>query len=128
MSIRVAISMGEFIDKLTILEIKSIRIDDPGKRANVKRELESLRTLWRNSEQQTAEIAKEMRQLKEVNAELWEIEDKIRAKEREQLFDEEFIELARAVYRRNDERARLKRTISVKLASSIVEEKSYAPY
>src|SRR5581483_3829116 len=124
--IMVPISPGELLDKITILRIKQERMRDPAKLANVRLELELLEQTWRRAGG-TAEEADE-RALRRVNETLWEIEDRIRAKESTQNFDAEFIELARAVYLTNDERAAIKRRINLALGSRILEEKSYAPY
>lgn len=127
-SIHVPISPGELIDKLTILEIKSERMTDPAKVANVRLELDLLQSTWRGSEHAAEDIAAEWAQLKHINEKLWQIEDEIRDKERAGSFDARFIELARAVYFTNDERAAVKRAINVKLGSKILEEKSYKEY
>ena len=126
--IRVPISPGEMLDKMTILRIKSERMADAGKLGNVRLELKALEETWSASTYAKADIQAEMTALLKVNERLWVIEDDIRAKERAQAFDAEFIRLARAVYFENDERAAIKRRINVKLGSSIVEEKSYAEY
>ncbi|MBN8714357.1 MAG: hypothetical protein J0H50_10360 [Xanthomonadales bacterium] len=126
--IRVPVSHGELIDKLTILEIKARRIGDPAKLANVRRELELLESTWAASEAAKVDIAAERGQLLAVNEQLWSIEDAIRRKELAHAFDHEFIELARSVYFRNDERAACKRAINLKLGSELVEEKSYQDY
>ena len=128
MSIQVAVSFGEFLDKLSILEIKAERITDTAKLANVERELERLRTAWAEAGHPLELVSGGWRQLKRVNERLWEIEDAIREKERQQQFDAAFIELARAVYTTNDERAALKRRINETLGSELVEEKSYVEY
>ncbi|HHH45956.1 MAG TPA: hypothetical protein ENK53_02980 [Thiotrichales bacterium] len=128
MSITTTISVGEFLDKLTILEIKHERISDPDKLANVRHELETLRRIWSESDYADAEIEPEYSRLKAVNEKLWEIEDAIREKERQQCFDAEFIRLARAVYFTNDERAAIKKALNLRLGSDLVEEKSYADY
>jgi len=127
-SITVPISVGEFIDKLTILEIKSERITDPEKHRNVVHELEVLSRLWHVSGYEEAAIVEERTRLKALNGQLWEVEDHLRDKERAREFDLEFIELARSVYRVNDERAQMKLAISLKLGSEFVEEKSYSSY
>jgi hypothetical protein len=125
----VPISPGELIDKITILEIKSARMTDAAKLANVRTELDLLQQTWRASPYSSqADIQAEWTGLRDVNGQLWDIEDRIRDKEREGLFDSEFIELARAVYVTNDERATLKRRINTKLGSLLVEEKSYKEY
>ncbi len=126
--IHVPISPGELIDKITILQIKSDRMTDPAKVANVRTELGLLQATWQSSSHSTHDITQEWAELRRINETLWDIEDKIRDQEREQRFDQEFIELARAVYVTNDERAAVKRTINTKLGSRIVEEKSYAKY
>jgi len=126
--IKVPISPGELLDKITILRIKSTRMSDPQKVANVRMELQALEETWRGSAFARAGIEADVNALLEVNERLWVIEDGIRDKERAQAFDAEFIRLARAVYFENDERAAIKRRINLKLGSSIVEEKSYAEY
>jgi len=122
------VSFGELIDKITILEIKSERITDAAKLANVRDELQILDRLWNMDEHPPTDIAPERAELKRINEALWEIEDEIRLKERDQAFDARFIELARAVYRTNDKRAAVKRAINLKLGSRLVEEKSYQAY
>jgi len=124
----VPISPGELVDKITILEIKSQRMTDAVKLGNVLTELEMLTSTWRGSAFAAHDIDAEWRSLRSVNERLWDIEDRIRDKEREAAFDAEFIELARAVYVTNDERAALKKRINTRLGSTLVEEKSYADY
>jgi len=124
----VPISPGELLDKITILRIKAARINDPVKLSNVRLELGLLETTWSDSGCAGVNIASDERALQDVNGRLWDIEDKIRAKEAAQTFDRDFIELARAVYVLNDERAAIKKRVNVQLGSRIVEEKSYAPY
>lgn len=124
----VPVSHGELIDKITILEIKSERIGDPAKRANVCVELELLDATWGADPVSLIDIASERAQLRAVNEALWDIEDRIRVKEKAKAFDAEFIELARSVYIRNDERAAIKRAINERLGSTLVEEKSYQDY
>ncbi len=126
--IRVPISPGELIDKITILQIKSERITDPLKVANVRNELALLEATWRESAFSTSDIDAEWASLRRINQKLWDVEDLLREKERVRTFDQEFIDLARAVYFTNDERAAVKREINTKLGSKIVEEKSYAKY
>jgi uncharacterized protein DUF6165 len=126
--ISVPISYGELIDKITILEIKSERIRDAAKVANVRTELDLLAETWLTNAASSKDIAVERDALKRVNEALWDIEDRIRLKEKAKAFDAEFIELARSVYIRNDERARVKRAINEKLGSTLVEEKSYQDY
>jgi Family of unknown function (DUF6165) len=126
--IRVPISPGELLDKITILRIKSARISDPKKVDNVRSELRALEETWAASEYAKAGIEADVTALLEVNERLWVIEDHIRDKERAKAFDAEFISLARSVYFENDERALIKRRINARLGSTIVEEKSYAEY
>jgi hypothetical protein len=126
--ISVPVSPGELVDKLTILEIKSARMSDAKKLANVRAELGILQSTWAKSAYARTDISAEKAALQAVNERLWVIEDDIRDKERAKAFDAEFIRLARAVYVENDERAALKRRINEKLGSSIVEEKSYREY
>jgi hypothetical protein len=126
--IRVPISPGELIDKITILQIKSARITDPEKVANVRNELALLEATWRDSAFSTSDVEVEWVSLRRINEKLWDVEDQLRDKERARTFDQEFIDLARAVYFTNDERAAVKREINRKLGSKIVEEKSYAKY
>ena len=121
-------SPGEFLDKLTILEIKSERMSDPAKLANVRRELELLRATWQASPLGARDVSALKTQLRAVNEALWEIEDRIREKEAAAAFDAEFVDLARSVYRTNDRRAAIKRELNVLLGSDLVEEKSYKPY
>jgi hypothetical protein len=126
--IQTPVSYGELIDKITILEIKSRRITDDAKLANVRNELDLLNAIWANDAASQTDVSDERARLLAVNELLWDIEDRIRLKERAQAFDQEFIELARAVYFRNDERAAFKREINLKLGSQLVEEKSYQDY
>ncbi len=126
--IRVPVSPGELIDKITILEIKSERMTDRGKLENVRLELGLLEDTWRQSDYGMVDIRAERAELKRINERLWVIEDEIRDQERAQSFDARFVELARAVYFTNDERAAVKRRINDRLGSRIVEEKSYADY
>ena len=126
--IKVPVSPGELLDKITILRIKSQRMSDPQKLHNVRLELEALQGTWSNSAYAGIDIEADIHALMTVNERLWVIEDDIRDKERARAFDAEFIRLARAVYVENDERAAIKRRINVKLGSTIVEEKSYRPY
>jgi len=126
--IQVPVSPGEVLDKITILEIKSERISDPGKLANVKRELELLQAAWLQSVEEDETVHRIHSELKTINEALWEIEDDIRDKERAREFDQVFIDLARSVYVTNDQRAEAKKELNVYLGSEIVEEKSYQDY
>jgi hypothetical protein len=126
--ISVPVSYGELIDKITILEIKAAHIRDAAKLANVRAELDLLDRTWSADAAAQTDIAPERGRLKAINEVLWDIEDRIRLKEKAQAFDAEFVELARSVYFRNDERAAIKREINFKLGSRLVEEKSYEDY
>jgi hypothetical protein len=124
----IPVSPGELLDKITILRIKLARILDAAKLANVKLELALLEQAWNEAGGAAHDVSQHQHALQHVNEQLWDIEDRIREKEAKQTFDREFIELARAVYVSNDERATIKRRINELLGSHIVEEKSYKPY
>lgn len=123
----VPVSPGELLDKITILRIKVARIQDADKLANVKLELALLEATWRDGGG-GQDVAPDERALQDVNERLWDIEDRIRDKEAKQSFDRDFIELARAVYLANDERAAIKKRINTQLGSRLIEEKSYRQY
>ena len=124
-SILAPVSLGELIDKITILEIKQIHMTGI-KLKNVDKELKLLKKILQDK---NLEIDIDLiNNLKEVNNNLWEIEDNIRIKESNQEFDKEFIELARSVYKENDKRASIKKEINHKYNSELVEEKSYNDY
>ena len=126
--IEVPVSPGELLDKITILEIKSERMNDATKLANVRLELSILNKTWTGFVSPDETVERIHAELKRINESLWEIEDYIRDKERVGEFDTRFIELARAVYVTNDQRAAAKKELNVYLGSDIVEEKSYADY
>jgi len=126
--IEVPVSPGEVLDKITILEIKSERISDASKLANVRRELELLQASWRQCVTEDETVRRIHDELKTINEALWEIEDDIRDKERAREFDQVFIDLARSVYVTNDQRANAKKALNIYLGSEIVEEKSYQDY
>lgn len=128
MNVNTEISIGEFFDKVTILEIKRDRISDAGKLVNINKELDALNKLLDQLPFSRSDVEEDVAALREVNEKLWVIEDDIREKESKKLFDEEFIELARAVYFTNDRRSEIKREINIKLGSDFVEEKSYEDY
>ena len=128
MSIKIELSIGELLDKISILQIKAERIDDPSKVKNINKELDVLRSLWNDSPYSDTNLSSEINELKNINEALWDIEDKIRDKERNQVFDKDFIELARSVYFTNDKRAEIKRIINGKTGSELIEEKSYSDY
>ena len=126
--ILVPVSFGELLDKISILQIKSERMVDPAKLANVRNELSALERTWMGHPAAGGDIARLRADLKSVNERLWVIEDDIRIKEKAQAFDAEFIELARSVYIEKDQRARIKKDINLALGSAYVEEKSYQDY
>ena len=128
MHVNAPISVGELIDKLTILEIKLAEIADAAKLDNVRREYATLVAATPPPLIARDDVAALRARLRGVNAELWRVEDEIRAKERVRAFDGEFIALARAVYVTNDVRSALKREINRVCGSALVEEKSYASY
>lgn len=128
MAVQVPVSWGEVIDKITVLEIKSEKLQDETKLANVRKELALLAAIRDREFPHHSQLGQLSAQLKAINAALWKIEDDIRDCERAQDFGPVFIALARAVYVTNDDRADVKRQINTVLGSDLVEEKSYAPY
>ena len=126
--ILVPISPGELLDKITILRIKAARMTDAAKVANVRHELGLLEKTWTESGAAGVDLGTAEADLTRVNEKLWVIEDEIRDEERARRFTDKFIELARAVYFTNDERAAIKKRVNTLLGSSIVEEKSYQKY
>jgi hypothetical protein len=122
------ISVGELIDKITILRIKRERIHAASARANIDRELDRLREIRAGSSLDLADLAALEEELFRVNGRLWDVEDEVRSLEQSGDFGERFIELARSVYRLNDQRSMLKRRINEVTGSAIVEEKSYRTY
>jgi hypothetical protein len=130
MPLLIPASVGELIDKITILEIKKQRISDSAKQLNISRELDALMAVVEQCQlgYPQGDLTELGQQLSAVNQLLWQVEDDIRECERQADFGERFVELARAVYRRNDERAAIKRQINDLCGSELVEEKSYAAY
>lgn len=122
------VSFGELLDKVTILQIKSERMTDAAKVANVRKELTALERIWNEHPASNINVDNLMKRLKAVNERLWVIEDDIRILEKQQRFDDEFIQLARSVYFENDDRAKIKKEINLALGSAYVEEKSYQDY
>jgi predicted nucleic acid-binding Zn-ribbon protein len=122
---KIEVSNGEIIDKLTILQIKLERIKDKSKLKNLKKEFDEL-VKTTSSIMDTSDPL--YKALYEVNCELWDIEDHIRDLERKKDFNEDFIKTARSVYFRNDKRAQLKRKINIRTSSGLIEEKSYEEY
>ena len=128
MQLQVPVSVGEVLDKITILQIKLAHISDAAKRANIQNELDALLPLVAGDAFTTDQMQALMAELKSVNGALWDIEDDIREKEAAKSFDAEFIRLARAVYVTNDKRAEIKKQINLATGSALVEEKSYESY
>jgi hypothetical protein len=128
MAVMTPVSWGEVIDKITILEIKAKRLNDPAKLANVRKELAMLAAVREREFPGHRGLAALAGLLEGVNGKLWDIEDDIRECERRKDFGPRFVELARSVYFTNDERAQLKRQVNDLLGSELVEEKSYAAY
>jgi hypothetical protein len=128
MAVKIPVSWGDLLDKLTILQIKMERIEDPEKRRNVRKELIALDAVWRDRGVPAQELEELVRQLRQINEQLWDIEDAIRLCERQQEFGARFVQLARSVYQNNDRRAAVKYRINRLLDSDIVEEKSYESY
>ena len=126
--IKVEISYGELFDKISILEIKKSKLNNPEEIVKVKYELDLLLLELKNSKLNSSIISSLTKNLKEINLKLWNIEDKIREKERDKKFDEEFIKLARNVYITNDKRAKIKSEINHRLNSKVFEIKSYKKY
>lgn len=126
--ILIEVGPGELIDKITILRIKSERMEDAAKLRNVRHELDALTRACAENLSESPELRRLEAALKAVNEGLWEIEDDIRRCEAEGDFGSRFIELARAVYKQNDKRAALKKDINLLTGSAIVEEKSYADF
>ena len=126
--IKVVLSVGELIDKITILQLKMKFIKNKEQLNNVKNELRTLKPLLKENNLETPKINKLLTELYEVNLKLWKIEDKIRDKERQSDFSDEFISLARSVYYTNDKRADIKKKINFISGSELIEEKSYAKY
>jgi hypothetical protein len=122
---KIEVSVGEIVDKLSILSIKKQNIIEESKLNNVIKEYEYLKNIVFNNLKIEQQDFDEMIQ---VNSKLWKIEDSLREKEKEKIFDEKFIELARSVYYTNDERASIKKRINTKYGSDFFEEKSYSQY
>ena len=125
---QVPISWGELFDKITILQIKLENLTSKNALENVEQELKKLQSILTQNGPKTMETLQLEGELRQINQQLWGIEDKIRDKERTNSFDDEFIQLARSVYITNDERSRIKRKINDMFGSELVEEKSYAKY
>ena len=125
---QIPISWGELLDKITILQIKLENLTSQEALNNVAWELKQLQAIFFQSFPGTIQPKELELELKKINQQLWDIEDKIRDKEKHKSFDDEFIQLARSVYITNDERSRIKRRINETFGSDLIEEKSYADY
>ncbi|TKS54849.1 hypothetical protein E4582_08805 [Luteimonas yindakuii] len=119
------VSIGELVDKITILELKAERIDDEAKRGNVRAELDGLLPLWDVQQSRQPVLGELKTRLHAINARMWEIQDALRECEAAQRFDDRFIELARGVYATNGERVQVKNEINRVAGSALVEEKQY---
>lgn len=128
MKINIPVSVGELIDKITILEIKLERIKDIEKIKNVKKEYTELKNIENDLKKNKDFEEKYFSKLKQVNIQLWNIEDEIRIFEKNKNFDDNFLKLARSVYKLNDERSVLKRKINLEYGSEYIEEKDYEEY
>lgn len=128
MAVLIPISWGELFDKITILQIKAERITDPAQNINIRKELAQLQKVLNETGPLSPELLNLMEALRQVNIQLWEIEDDIRNCERRKCFNEQFIFLARSVYYSNDKRSEIKNNINILLGSEIIEEKSYESY
>mgnify|MGYP003627764149 CR=1 FL=1 len=125
----VEISNGELLDKISILELKILKIEDEEKLVNVYKEFDTLNPLVIELfENYDGQLQNHYLELAKINGELWDIEDWIRDCEREKRFDKEFVELARSVYITNDKRCEVKKIINIMTSSGLVEEKSYKKY
>ncbi|MBT5048723.1 MAG: hypothetical protein HOM58_09470 [Rhodospirillaceae bacterium] len=127
-SVEIHVSPGELIDKITILEIKAELIKESGKRLTVRHELTILREIRDETIPDSVALERLTADLRMVNKKLWMIEDEIREQERNKVFDDRFVALARSVYRNNDRRASLKSDINALLGAEIAEQKSYEAY
>jgi hypothetical protein len=127
-SVPIEVAPGELLDKITILEIKSERINDPAKLPNICREMAVLAEARDRMIPLSGELDQMVIELKAINAVLWEVEDEIREYERRREFGHRFVELARSVYRNNDRRSAIKRRINEWLGSTILEEKGYGAH
>jgi hypothetical protein len=123
---QVDVSVGEVVDKVSILSIKLKKIQNPEKLKNIQKEYDALVVPMQAAG--ISVISDEFQRLESINLKLWDIEDRIRLKEAAQAFDEEFIELARSVYFINDDRAAVKKEINLKYGSDLIEEKEYVDY
>ncbi len=124
----IPISWGELFDKISILQIKSEKILSPDSLKNIDREFKQLRLTFDKAFAENSLALELAQELRKINSKLWDVEDQIREKEREKVFDNEFIKLARSVYIKNDQRSVIKRKINEAFGSELIEEKSYSNY
>ena len=126
---KIEVSNGELLDKISILELKLLKIEDKEKLVNIQKEFDTLNPLVVDLfEQHDGQLQNHYLELAKINGQLWDIEDWIRDCEREKRFDKEFVELARSVYITNDKRCEVKKIINLMTSSGLVEEKSYKEY
>ncbi len=128
MIVKIPVSVGELVDKITILEIKNKKIKDFKKLSNIKLELKLLNEFFRKKKLNTKLIKKLKNYLYNVNLKLWNVEDKLRDHEYKNKFNQNFVKLARKVYFLNDKRSKIKKDINESVGSKIIEEKSYKEY
>jgi hypothetical protein len=124
----IPVSWGELVDKITILELKRNKIESEPARKKIEQELTLLLKLYEDGIDETACMNELKRDLASVNSQLWNVEDSLRAKEAKNIFDAEFIALARSVYKLNDRRFEIKRRLNAETASELIEEKIYPKY
>ena len=124
----IPISWGELFDKITILQIKSEKILSPASLQNIDRELKQLSLVFDKAFTENSLALELTKELRGINSKLWDVEDRIREKEKNKTFDNEFIQLARNVYIKNDQRSAIKRKINEAFGSELIEEKSYSKY
>ena len=124
----IPISWGELFDKITILQIKSEKILSPNSLKNIDRELKQLKLTFDTAFAENSKALELADELRRINSKLWDVEDRIREKEKKKVFDNEFIQLARSVYIENDQRSVIKRKINKAFGSELIEEKSYSKY
>ena len=124
----IPISWGELFDKITILQIKSEKILSPASLQNIDRELKQLSLVFDKAFTENSRALELTKELRGINSKLWDVEDRIREKEKNKTFDNEFIQLARNVYIKNDQRSAIKRKINEAFGSELIEEKSYSKY
>ena len=124
----IPISWGELFDKITILQIKSEKILSADSLKNIERELKQLKLTFDTTFAENSKALELAEELRRINSKLWDVEDRIREKEKKKVFDNEFIQLARSVYMKNDQRSVIKRKINKAFGSELIEEKSYSKY